>query len=163
MQIYDLYSGAMMSLCHRYASSEEVDKDIFQDAFVRVFENLHSLRNHQALTSWIKKIFVNEALQRIKNDKAEMMLDLSDIKEPSIEVIQVLEELSVEEITKVIRQLPFKMRVTFNMYVIEGYSHAEIAQNLGISIGTSKSNLHDARMYLQKQLNRLNQYQKSAG
>jgi RNA polymerase sigma-70 factor, ECF subfamily len=160
LEIYNLYSGAMLSLCHRYARSPDDAKDIYQEGFIKVFENLHMLKNHAALASWMKKIFVNEALKLIKTNTTHMMIDLSDITESYDATSAIIDQMALEEITEIIRKLPDKMRVTFNMYVIEGYSHIEIADALGVSVGTSKSNLHDARLYIQKQMQRMNNPQK---
>lgn len=156
MEIYNLYAGAMLSLCHRYTKSDEDARDVFHDGFIKVFEKLHTLKNHAALTSWIKKIFINESLKYIEKNSTVMMIDISDRHEQLSLDPDILDQYSAKEITALIRDLPDKMRITFNMYVNEGYSHKEIAKALNTSVGTSKSNLSDARKYLQKRLIMLN-------
>lgn len=150
----------MLSLSHRYAKSDDDAKDIFQEGFTKVFENLPKLRNHVALTSWMKRIFVNESLKLINANRAQMMVNLSDAEDVAGDTFDIIDELATEEITEIIRKLPDKMRITFNMYVIEGYAHAEIAEALNISVGTSKSNLHDARIYIQNQIKRMSHIQR---
>ncbi|MEQ8415822.1 MAG: RNA polymerase sigma factor [Imperialibacter sp.] len=155
-ELYELYASRFMGLCYRYAKSVDDAEDIFQDGFIKVFENLHTLKNPDALEAWMKRIFVNEALKFIGRNNTFMMVDYSYAEMRPIEDFGVIDKLAIEDMTAIIRRLPDKMRIAFNMYAIEGYSHAEIAESLNISVGTSKSNLHDARVYIQKEIAKLN-------
>ncbi len=155
-ELYNRYAPKMISVCHRYAASIEDAEDIFQEGFLKIYENINQLKNHDLIEWWMKKIFINEAL-RLYNSKKRISLveDMSVIK-PSLETeYGVSEKLGTDEITQLIRKLPDKMRIVFNMYVIEGFSHSEIATLLNISEGTSKSNLHDARKALQRKISAL--------
>ena len=152
-ELYNHFAPQMLSLCYRYASSPDDAKDIFQEGFLKVFENLNQLKNYDLLKWWMKKIFINEALKLCNSRKRLYLVDdLSLIKPVPETDNNVLEKLDTDEITLLIQKLPDKMRMVFNMYVIEGFSHSEIAAMLNISEGTSKSNLHDARMTLQRRI-----------
>jgi RNA polymerase sigma-70 factor (ECF subfamily) len=155
-ELYNRFAPKMLSICHRYASSKDDAEDIFQEGFLRIFENLNQLKNHDLAEWWMMKIFINEAL-KLYNSKKRINLveDLSVIKPAPETEYGVAEKLGTDEITQLIRKLPDRMRIVFNMYVIEGFSHSEIAAMLNISEGTSKSNLHDARKTLQRKISAL--------
>jgi len=155
-ELYNRFAPEMLSICHRYASSKDDAEDIFQEGFLKIFENLYRLKNHDLIEWWMKKIFINEAL-RLYNSKKRINLveDLSVLRPAPEEEYGISEKLGTDEITKLIQKLPDRMRMVFNMYVIEGFSHSEIAVMLNISEGTSKSNLHDARKTLQRKISAL--------
>ena len=155
-ELYNRFAAKMLSICYRYATSKHDAEDIFQEGFLKIFESLNQLKNYDLLEWWMKKIFINEAF-KLYNSKKRLYLvdDLSHIGPiPVMEDID-LNRLDINEITRMIQKLPYKMRMVFNMYVIEGFSHSEIAAMLNISEGTSKSNLHDARKTLQKKISAL--------
>lgn len=154
-ELYELYSSQLMGLCYRYAKSTDDAKDIFQDGFIKVFENLHTLKNPESLEAWMKRIFVNEALKFIGKNDSFMMVDYSYAEMSPAQDYSIIDKMAIDDMTAIIRRLPDKMRIAFNMYAIEGYSHAEIAEILHISEGTSKSNLHDARIYIRKEITKL--------
>lgn len=146
----------MLSVCHRYARSKDDAEDIFQEGFLRVFENLDQVRNEDSIEWWMKKIFINEALKLYnRNKRISLVDDLSLLRPALADECGVLDKLGTDEITLIIQNLPDKMRIVFNMYAIEGFSHSEIAEMLNISEGTSKSNLHDARKSLQRKISAL--------
>jgi len=152
-ELYDTFAPKMLSLCHRYAKSTFDAKDIFQEGFLKVFENLKKLKDENALEWWMKKIFVNEALKLYNKNKMTSLVDYTkSVRYHQLDDFNVFSKMETDEITAIIRQLPDKMRLVFNMYVIEGFQHHEIAQLLDISVGTSKSNLHDARKTLQNKI-----------
>jgi RNA polymerase sigma-70 factor (ECF subfamily) len=151
-----MFASKMLSICHRYAKSKDDAEDIFQQGFLKVFENLHQVKDENALEWWMKKIFINEALKLYnKNKKISLIEDMSLVSPTLSDEFNVFAKLGTDEITRIIQKLPDKMRMVFNMYVIEGFSHKEIAEMLNISEGTSKSNLHDARKTLQRQISAL--------
>jgi len=156
MELYNRFAPKMLSICHRYTSSKDDAEDIFQEGFLKIFENLNQLKNHDLIEWWMKKIFINEAL-RLYNSRKRINLagDMSVLRPVPEDAYGVSEKLATDEITKLIQKLPARMRMVFNMYVIEGFSHAEIASMLNISEGTSKSNLHDARKTLQGKISAL--------
>ncbi|GMT44409.1 MAG: DNA-directed RNA polymerase sigma-70 factor [bacterium] len=151
--LYDMYAAKMMGLCLRYTKNKSDAEDIFQEGSIKVFENIHQLQKVETLEWWIKKIFINEALQLFKHrKKTDFAYDYNSTPLPTRETNEILQRLGVEEITQLIQELPSGMQMVLNLYIIEGYPHKEIAKLMGISEGTTKSQLHDARKILQKKL-----------
>lgn len=135
----------------RYTKSQQEGEDVLQEAFVKVFKNIDKLNDADKLAAWIKKIVVNTALN-INRSKL-YMLPMYDIPETHTHVeVHGLEQLQFQDLLTLIQQLPTGCQVVFNMYVIEGFSHKEIAEQLNVSEGTSKSQLARARMLLKEKL-----------
>jgi RNA polymerase sigma factor (sigma-70 family) len=149
-QLYDLYSSKMLTICRIYARNDVDAKDIFQTGFIRVFENISQLKDEKALEAWMKRIFINESILFYKKN-ARFLVDEAKIPENASEN-DIGEEIDGQLVLKAIQELPLRMRQVFGMYVIEGYNHKEISEQLGISEGTSKSTLHDARNVLKKRI-----------
>jgi len=149
----------MYSVCLRYASSKEDANDIFQQAFYLVYKNLKQLKNPDALSGWVKRIFVNTDLELVKKNAKYSSNEGFDERNDSAQSWNdAIQQLNTEEIGKLIQQLPEGCRMVFNLYAIEGYSHKEIAEQLDISVGTSKSQLHDARKTLKAAIINLESY-----
>jgi len=144
----------MFSVCLRYAKNKEEAEDVFQQSFYLVYKNIKQLKNYDALSGWIKRIFVNTALEY--NRKASQLRVVENIdvalNKSTVDVNDALSNLSTNELTALIQQLPVGCRKIFNLYVVEGFSHKEIAKKLKISVGTSKSQLHDARKILKNKI-----------
>ena len=151
--LYDRFAPLMLGVCYRYAKNKADAKDIFQEGFLKVFENIRQLRNTEALEWWMKRIFVNEAFTFYRKQKGLYPVDditlFENISDYIVDNDDIINKMGTDQITRIIQNLPDRMRMVFNMYIIEGFSHQEIADMLGISVGTSKSNLHDARKKLQ--------------
>lgn len=153
-QLFEFYSKRMMGVCLRYAKDSEEAQDVLQMGFIKVFEKLEMYKHQGSLEGWIRRIIVNTALDNIrKNKKLMNNIDLEKVDyqlhnydENAIDV------LSAEDLLKVIKKMPTGFRTVFNMYVIEGFSHKEIAEELNISVSTSKSQFSRARVFLQKKL-----------
>lgn len=141
-----------MGVCLRYTKDVEEAQDVLQIGFVKVFEKLHLFNNEGSLEGWIRKVLVNTALDQIrKNKKFDDNVDLSKVDySMATENENVLDQLSANDLLKIIQAMPTGFRTVFNLYAIEGYSHQEIADQLNISINTSKSQYSRARVYLQK-------------
>jgi RNA polymerase sigma factor (sigma-70 family) len=149
--IYNDLSGTMYSLCLRYAKDKDEANDFFQDGFVKVFLNLSKFRHEGSFEGWARQIFVRTCLDFIKKRK----LNYSEIDEvASLEAdnISGFEKLSMDDLMKIIQSLPEGYRTIVNLYFIEGYTHNEIADMLGIAEGTSKSQLSRARIILKKKM-----------
>ena len=155
-RVYDLFSAQMFSICLRYTKNKSQAEDIFQDAFLKVFENIGQLKNPEALPGWIKMIFVRTAINFIQGEVKFDSTDLSVVEKREFFDNDILNEISLKEIEALIKRLPTKSGMVFNLYVIEGYSHQEIADLMGISVGTSKSQLFDAKQLLKKELIKFN-------
>ncbi len=146
---YDYYKAKLMGLCSRYAKDLTEAEDIFQEAFIKIFNQLHTLKDKALLNGWIKRIVINTA---INHQQAQLKFQANESTE-GIEVedaqsLQILSSMTTEKLLELIQKLPDGYRVVFNMYVIDGYTHAEIAETLKISEGTSKSQLARAKIYL---------------
>jgi RNA polymerase sigma-70 factor (ECF subfamily) len=149
--LYDKFSRKMMGVCLRYCDSEEEAEDVLQNGFITVFGNLESYKGSGSFEGWIRKIMVNTALTNIrKNKKFRQNIALDSVEYMIPETQSVANSFEVQDLLKVIQQLPQGSRTIFNLYAIEGYSHNEIANMLNISEGTSKSQYSRARAYLQK-------------
>ena len=151
-KLYETYYGKMMSICMRYAKDREEARDILHEGFMKVYKNLHLYEPHRPLEVWIKKIMINTAIDHYrKNKKEPYHVDIDQAyAESDPSHISAIHQISAEEIIKLVQELSPAYRTVFNLYVIEGYSHNEIAEMLGINVGTSKSNLAKARQRLQE-------------
>ncbi|WP_237144442.1 RNA polymerase sigma factor [Pontibacter pamirensis] len=149
-KLYQLYSRRMMAVCVRYTRSRFEAEDIFHDAFVKVFKYLDSY-NGGSFEGWMRRIFVNTAINHYhKNKKIEEQLDYSSIEESTPSTEDIISQISGQELMVIINQLPEGYKLVFNLYVVEGYNHREIAETLNIAEGTSKSQLAKAKASLQK-------------
>lgn len=153
--LYRRFASAMYGLCLQYASSEEDAQDILQEGFIKVFGKLDQVKNPEALPGWIRRIMINTALERYRNQVTHQSVD--DLKGGGPEELPdlILAELTCEELVALIQELSPRYRLVFNLYAVEGYSHQEISEALGISVGTSKSNLSRARAILQEKIKRI--------
>lgn len=146
---YDYYKGKLMGLCSRYSKNKDDAEDIFQEAFVKIFKQLHTLDKVELLNAWIKRIVINTAInyqQAQLKYQTEENIEAIDIEDEHS--MRVLSHLTTEKLLEFIQKLPDGYRVVFNMHVIDGYSHTEIGEILNISEGTSKSQLARAKNYL---------------
>ena len=152
-KLYDLYAPKMLVVCLRYSRNREEAEELLHEGFYRVFKYIHQFKNTGSFEGWVRKIMVNAALQQYKpksNLYAIIRIDDADIDIPCN--IDIHDALHVKELIQLVQALPTSYRMVFNMYVFDGYKHREIAAMLGISTGTSKSNLSDARTILKKAL-----------
>ena len=154
--IYDSLAPKMFAVCLRYMGDREAAEDILQDGFVTLFTKLGSYLGEGSFEGWARKIFVNTALMSLrKNDVLKNTEDVDSAWNVSSPDPSVMDRISYNEIVKLVQQLPAGFRTVFNMYVIEGYSHKEIAQELDISEATSRSQLLRARAILQEKIKKL--------
>lgn len=148
----------MFSVCLRYVKNQPDAEDVFQQGFYLVYKNLHQLKNTEALSGWIKRIFVNVAIEhnRIKYQLRVVENVELQSNENFAGLNDAISLIATKELTILIQSLPPGCREVFNLYVIDGYSHKEIAEQLEISVGTSKSQLFDARKILKNKIIRNN-------
>ncbi len=151
--LYEQYKVQMYRMCLRYANGRSDAEDILQDGFIKVFSDLHQYSGKGALGGWIRKVMVNTALQHIrKNKRIPNMIEVDqiiDLKEASE---QIYSRIGAKALTEMIQKLPPGYKMIFNLYVVDGYTHQEIADQLNISINTSKSQLSKAKATLRKKL-----------
>jgi RNA polymerase sigma-70 factor (ECF subfamily) len=151
--LFERFSRKMMGVCLRYADRSEEADDMLQNGFIRVFEKIETFRGTGSLEGWVRKIMVNEALTFLRKNKAmRMNIDIEDAKYLVPGNNHVGEKINEKDLLKMIQQLPTGFRTVFNMYAIEGYSHKEIAEQLGITEGTSKSQYSRAKTHLQNRI-----------
>lgn len=150
-RLYNLYNQKMFVVCLRYSKTREEAEEILQEGFMKVFEFIHQYKYAGPFEGWMRKIMVNCALQKYRSKgKLAPVVDIDTVavEQPGNE--DILARIGTKELLKMVQQLPPAYRMVFNLYVFEGMKHREIAELLGISEGTSKSNLSDARGILQK-------------
>ncbi len=151
--LFEKFSRKMMGICLRYAERSEEADDMLQNSFIRVFEKIETFRHEGSLEGWVRKIVVNESLSWLRKNKAmKMNIDIEDAKYIIPGNNHVGENVNEKDLLKMIQALPVGFRTVFNMYAIEGYSHKEIGELLGISEGTSKSQYSRAKGHLQNML-----------
>ncbi len=159
-RLFTLYYGKMLSACLRYIPDRDSAQEVLQEGFIKVFEKIGAFDHKGSLEGWIRRIVVNTAIDHIRKSKKDPFRTDKDedfklgANDPMVEMEEVqLFELKAEMAMEAIQLLSPAYRTVFSLYVLEEYSHKEIAEKLGISEGTSKSNLAKAKMNLQRILN----------
>lgn len=152
-RLYERHAQAMMGVCLRYVRNKEVARDLMHDGFIKLFTKIHSYSGTGSFHGWMRRIFANTALEYLRQkDVLKFSVDTEEVLELSNNDLSVLEQISAEELFNCLSQLPVGFATVFNMYAVEGYSHAEIAQRLKIQEGTSRSQYARARQMLQKMI-----------
>jgi RNA polymerase sigma factor (sigma-70 family) len=150
--LYEFFSGKMYTLCCRYIKDKMEAEDVLVMAFTKIFERIDQYKNEGSFEGWIRRIMVNESLSYLRKNKnmyLETDIEAAD-REPDYDRIE--SQMEAEDLMKLIASLPTGYRIVFNLYAVDGFSHQEIADQLGISENTSKSQLSRARALLQKKL-----------
>ena len=151
--IYDALSGKMYAVCMRYMNDAEAAADVLQDGFVTLFTKLDTYSGEGSFEGWARKIFVNTALMSLrKKDVLRQSDDVEEARSITAPDPSALQNIGYKELIAMIASLPPGFRTVFNRYVVEGYSHKEIAESLGISEVTSRSQLQRARALLQAKI-----------
>jgi RNA polymerase sigma-70 factor, ECF subfamily len=155
-KIYSKHAPKMLGICRQYIKDLHQAEDIMITAFMKVFTNLSNFEHKGSFEGWIRRIMVNECISYIRVQKKVSFLEDEYYVEDTFNNIE--SQFSVEDIQTLIDGLPDGYKIIFNLYAIEGYKHQEIAKTLGISEGTSKSQLSHARKMLKDQINKLKNY-----
>lgn len=152
--LYKQLMPKMFIVCLRYSNNRNEAEEILQEGFIKVFEFLHQYKFNGSFEGWVRKIMVNCALQKFRS-KTNMhaVVDIDSVAIEQKNSDDIIAQLGTKELLRMVQQLSPGYRTIFNLYVLEGMKHREIAAQLGISEGTSKSNLSDARAILQKAVN----------
>jgi len=145
--LYDRYANAMFTISYRITKDKELASDVLQEAFVRVFNYIHSFRGESTLGAWIKTIVVRSALAILKKEKKGLSFDLSEMDETST---RLNFDHDTDYLEKAILSLPSGYRTVFLLIEVEGYTHQDVADLLGVSVGTSKSQLFYAKKRLRE-------------
>ncbi|MCB0518138.1 MAG: sigma-70 family RNA polymerase sigma factor [Lewinellaceae bacterium] len=152
--LYEKYKVGMFMVCLRYAVNRAEAEDFLQDGFMQVFRDLHQFDPQKGtLHAWVRRIMVNTALQHLRKKRVAFAdADVSVFADRAPIEEDIISMLSAKEIVQLIQQLPEGYKVVFNLFMVEGYSHQEIAGLLGISENTSKTQLRKARLSLQQKV-----------
>jgi len=152
--LYRRHASKLYAVCLQYSGNDEEARDILQEGFIKIFENLANYKHEGSFEGWIRRITVNTALEKFRSKHNLYRVDDIDlILEPDAEPDnQDYAGMEASDLLAIIRELPPKYRMIFNLYAIEGYSHKEISKMANISEGTSKSNLSRARIILQRRV-----------
>lgn len=149
-QLYRLYSRTLFAVSLKYSTSRQQAEDNLQDSFMMIFKKISQYKDSGSFEGWLKRIVINTALQKYRKQAVFELIREDQFKEPEIEIDE--DSVSVDYLLSLIHQLPDRYRQVFNLYVLDGFSHREVAQMLNISQGTSKSNLARARIILKNKL-----------
>lgn len=152
--LYRKHSARLYAVCLQYSGNDDEAKDILQEGFIKIFENLHSYKFEGSFEGWMRRIVVNTALEKYRSrNNLYKVEDIDQIAETEAEPdVEDYTGLEAADLLEIIRELPPKYRMVFNLYALEGFSHKEISKMVNISEGTSKSNLSRARMILQRRV-----------
>ena len=159
-EIYQLFAGKLFALCLKYSKTKQEAEDNLQDAFITIFKKIDQFKHIGSFEGWMKRIVINTALQSYREKKVLNLVEENYPDEVEVEVNE--SNLSLDFLLKIIQELPERYRMVFNLYVLDGFSHKEIASLMGIAEGTSKSNLSRARLILKEKVES-NQQQQTIG
>ncbi len=154
-KLYRMFASKMFGVCLRYSKDTTEAEDNLQEGFIKVFSNIKSFRHEGSFEGWMRRIMVNVSLEKFR--KQQVMYPVEDISiyEGQHLSNDILSDISARELIELIQELTPRYRMVFNLYVMEGLSHDEISKELGISVGTSKSNLARARNILKGKVKEL--------
>ena len=150
-RLYELFIPKMFAVCLRYSKNREEAEEIVQEGFVQVFKSLRNFKHEGSFEGWIRRIMVYCCVKHFRSKtKMHLVVDIESVNVEEVDNEDVLARLGKKELLKMVQSLPPAYRMIFNLYVFEGMKHREIAEQLGISEGTSKSNFFDAKVILQR-------------
>jgi RNA polymerase sigma-70 factor (ECF subfamily) len=158
--LYEHFAPITYAICLRYAANSDDAKDIFQESFLKVYTQIQKYNKQGSFEGWIKRIFVNTAIDYCRKKKTIQFISYGKEHEEDSEAVAIEHSIDVpkEKLLELIRALPDGYRLVFNLYALEKYSHKQIAETLNIEEGTSKSQLFKARKMLQKEIIKLQQH-----
>ncbi len=152
-ELYKQYAPKMFGICLRYAKNQMEAEDILQEGFIKIYGNLNRFRNKGSFEGWMRRTFVNTAINHYKkNLRYAREMDIEDVEIENNNDLKVLDKISTDELMAIIQRLPEGYKIVFNLNVIEGYTHKIIGQMLGISENTSKSQLLRAKRLLRERI-----------
>jgi len=150
-EIYRLFAGKLFAVSLKYSRNKQEAEDNLQDGFITIFGKINQFKHKGSFEGWMKRIVINTALQKYRSKNVLNLVHEENIaEEVTVEVEEA--DISLDYLLRIIQKLPNQYRLVFNLYVLDGYSHKEVAKALNISEGTSKSNLSRARTILKRQI-----------
>lgn len=151
--LFDRYAGKMLSICKRYFDNTEEAEDALQEGFIKVFEKLHQWQGSGALGGWIRTVMINTALTHLRSSKKwKDSTDLEAAEDLTSDDMDALASMNADELLQLIASMPSGYRTVFNLFALEGYAHKEIAEMLGVSENTSKTQYLKSKDWLKKNL-----------
>jgi len=159
-QLYEAFAPKLFAVCLRYCKNRMEAEDMLHEGFIKIFEKIGQYRGEGNISAWLRKVMVNIVLDEMRKSKEISFVDekesvlerYAEIDDNEDEQNDDIYDVDINEVFELVNQMPEKYKLVFNLYIIEKYSHDKIASELGISKGTSKSNLSRARNWLKKQL-----------
>ncbi|MGL5317394.1 MAG: RNA polymerase sigma factor [Bacteroidales bacterium] len=151
--LYESFAPSMLSVCYRYVNDMEIAKDILQEGFIKIFNSIDTYMGKGSFEGWVRRIFINICLEHLR--KNDILRNSALIDDPTLDLqpdYSAVDQIAASELMEIISELPPGFRTVFNMFAIEGYSHKEIADTLGITESTSRSQFTRAKQQLQKRL-----------
>ena|ERR1035437_3769421 len=153
--LYKRFASKMLTICMRYSSSREEAEDILQEGFIVVFDKLKQFKMEGSFEGWVRKIMVNKAIEAYHHSsRLQPLIDINDVGDNFVSEEDILSNIAAKDLLRMIQELPPVYKMVFNLHVFEKMTHKEIAAQLGIAEGTSKSNLSDAKTLLKKKINK---------
>ncbi|WP_284650936.1 RNA polymerase sigma factor [Flavobacterium terrisoli] len=149
-QLYQIYSPKLFAVCLKYSRNYAEAQDNLQDGFILIFKKIEQFSFKGSFDGWLKRVMINNVLQQYRNQTFLSLVNEDIAEDHEVEIEE--DNISMDYLLKIIQELPDRYRLVFNLYVIDGFSHADIADMLTINIGTSKSNLARARMILKEKI-----------
>jgi RNA polymerase sigma factor (sigma-70 family) len=150
--LYDRFAAKMLGVCMRYAKDRAEAEDMVQEGFIKIFQNIARFKHEGSFEGWIRRIMVFTAINFFKHRSRKFQEDLDQENYDAPFEDEIIEKISAKEIIALVQQLPDGYKLVFNLYAVEGYTHKEIGEILGIAIGTSKSQYARARAMMQQLL-----------
>ena len=149
-QLYRVYSPKLFAVCLKYSRSYAEAQDNLQDGFILIFKKIDQFSFKGSFDGWLKRVMINNVLQQYRNQTFLSLVNEDVAEDHEVEIEE--DNISMDYLLKIIQELPDRYRLVFNLYVIDGFSHSDIAEMLTINVGTSKSNLARARMILKEKI-----------
>ena len=155
-ELYKRFSGVLFSVCLKYSSNYHDAEDNLQDAFITIFKRIEQFKGTGSFEGWMKRVTVNTVLQKYRKQRVFNLSNEEQIKEEADVKVEDC-AIPLDYLLKIVQELPDRYRLVFTMYVLDNYPHKEISEIVGISVGTSKSNLARARKILKNKIEEYNQ------
>lgn len=152
--MYKKYSSKLFGVCLKYSRTRVEAEDSLHDSFMTIYDKIEQYKSKGSFEGWMKRIAINTVLQKYRKEQRLKLVNDNLMEE--IDREEMYGDIGLQTLLRYIQELPNKYRLTFNMYVLDGYSHKEISEALGTSLGTSKSNLARARMILREKIKKQN-------
>jgi RNA polymerase sigma factor (sigma-70 family) len=153
-RLFNLYSDELFGVCLYYSRDQTEAEDLMHEGFLKIFQHIHTYRYEGSFEGWMRRIMINTSLERFRKERH--LYPLHEVENTMKDVMEedIISQITTQDLLKLIQALSPRYRMVFNLYAVEGYSHKEISEMLGISEGTSKSNLARARAILQRNVRR---------